>query len=400
MLSRIHHLFNFELLRRKDDEALRRKGGDDSALCKYMLRCNYIGGVTREFDTKKYELFDVIRSKEQSDSLIVQIKVKSLENSYLNAQLQEKVFAIAALKNELRKLKGKDVVDSAVSKPTATTIAPGIFKINLEPLPPKLLNNREAHMDYLNHILEHTAFLKEIVKQGRSLNPLDSALDYTCNASGSKPLGNTKNNRISQSSSSNKTNKVEYQSKSIKSRMNKKNHVNNANYVSEPISNAPVSNCSKFLGTVRFGNDHIYKIMGYGNYQMGNVIISWVYYVEGLGHNLFSVGQFCDSDLEVAFRKHTCVICDLEDLGKLKLKADIGIFGYYAPAKKAFKIYNKRTRMTIETIHVDFDELTTIDSEQFSLGPGPKLLTPGIISSGLVPNIPSSTSYVPRTKND
>nr|GFC05415.1 hypothetical protein [Tanacetum cinerariifolium] len=54
----------------------------------------------------------------------------------------------------------------------------------------------------------------------------------------------------------------------------------------------------KFLGTVKFGNDHVAKIMGYGDYQIGNVTISRVYYVEGLGHNLFSVGQFCDSDLE------------------------------------------------------------------------------------------------------
>nr|GFB70618.1 integrase, catalytic region, zinc finger, CCHC-type, peptidase aspartic, catalytic [Tanacetum cinerariifolium] len=64
----------------------------------------------------------------------------------------------------------------------------------------------------------------------------------------------------------------------------------------------------KFLGTVKFGNDHVAKIMGYGDYQIGNVTISRVYYVEGLGHNLFSVGQFCDSDLEVAFRQHTYFI--------------------------------------------------------------------------------------------
>ncbi|GJZ92032.1 integrase, catalytic region, zinc finger, CCHC-type containing protein [Tanacetum coccineum] len=51
---------------------------------------------------------------------------------------------------------------------------------------------------------------------------------------------------------------------------------------------------------------------------MGNVTISWVYYVEGLGHNLFSMGQFCDSDLEVAFRKHTCFICDLDGVDLLK----------------------------------------------------------------------------------
>nr|GFC07695.1 integrase, catalytic region, zinc finger, CCHC-type, peptidase aspartic, catalytic [Tanacetum cinerariifolium] len=50
----------------------------------------------------------------------------------------------------------------------------------------------------------------------------------------------------------------------------------------------------------------ITKIMGYGNYQLGNVTISYVFYVEGLGHNLFFVGQFCDLNLEVAFWKHTC----------------------------------------------------------------------------------------------
>ncbi|GJV94414.1 retrovirus-related pol polyprotein from transposon TNT 1-94 [Tanacetum coccineum] len=55
---------------------------------------------------------------------------------------------------------------------------------------------------------------------------------------------------------------------------------------------------SKFLGTIRFGNDQIAKIMGYSDYRLGNVTISRVYYVEGLGHNLFSVGQFCNSDLE------------------------------------------------------------------------------------------------------
>nr|GFA84875.1 retrovirus-related Pol polyprotein from transposon TNT 1-94 [Tanacetum cinerariifolium] len=73
----------------------------------------------------------------------------------------------------------------------------------------------------------------------------------------------------------------------------------------------------KFLGTVKFGNDHVAKIMGYGDYQIGNMTISRVYYVEGLGHNLFSVGQFCDSDLEVAFRQHTCFICNLEGVDLL-----------------------------------------------------------------------------------
>ncbi|GJS73910.1 retrovirus-related pol polyprotein from transposon TNT 1-94 [Tanacetum coccineum] len=74
---------------------------------------------------------------------------------------------------------------------------------------------------------------------------------------------------------------------------------------------------NKFLGTVKFGNDHVAKILGYGDYQIGNVTISRVYYVEGLGHNLFFVGQFCDSNLEVAFRQHTCFIRNLEGVDLL-----------------------------------------------------------------------------------
>ncbi|GKC41923.1 retrovirus-related pol polyprotein from transposon TNT 1-94 [Tanacetum coccineum] len=58
------------------------------------------------------------------------------------------------------------------------------------------------------------------------------------------------------------------------------------------------SNMFMFLGTVHFGHDHISAIMGYGDLQRGNILITTVYFVNGLGHNLFSVGQFCDSDLE------------------------------------------------------------------------------------------------------
>ncbi|GJV43077.1 retrovirus-related pol polyprotein from transposon TNT 1-94, partial [Tanacetum coccineum] len=61
---------------------------------------------------------------------------------------------------------------------------------------------------------------------------------------------------------------------------------------------------------------------------------------------------------------------DNEDLGKLKPKADFGIFIGYAPAKKAYRIYNKRTHLIIEAIHIDFDEPTAMASKQFSSGLG------------------------------
>ncbi|GJT40008.1 retrovirus-related pol polyprotein from transposon TNT 1-94 [Tanacetum coccineum] len=74
----------------------------------------------------------------------------------------------------------------------------------------------------------------------------------------------------------------------------------------------------KFIGTDRFGNDHFGSIMGYGDYVVGDSVISRVYYVEGLGHNLFSVGQICNSDLEVAFRKHSCYVRDTYGVELLK----------------------------------------------------------------------------------
>ncbi|GJU82919.1 retrovirus-related pol polyprotein from transposon TNT 1-94 [Tanacetum coccineum] len=84
------------------------------------------------------------------------------------------------------------------------------------------------------------------------------------------------------------------------------------------VSNVPSSSLDEYMlsklfsGTIKFGNDHVEKILGCGDYQIRNVTISRVYYVEGHGHNLFSVGQFCDSNLEVSFRQHTCFIRNLK----------------------------------------------------------------------------------------
>ncbi|GJS94951.1 integrase, catalytic region, zinc finger, CCHC-type containing protein [Tanacetum coccineum] len=622
------------------------------------------------------------RSKEQCDALVSQVNQKSVEISDLN-----------------------DLADNVVTK---HPIAPEILKVNVEPIAPKLLNNRRAHSYYLKHTQEQATILKEVVEQGKSQNPLnnplDSALKPSTSASGSQPSGNTKKDKIQQTLSSTQKNKVEAYSRTVKSSLKNKNCVvepNGTAYVQhsklnansellcvkcngcmlsdnhdlcvldfindvyarakpkstvtivgnacpltritttaevplrrptalesdtstpvvtlEPskswgsiVSDVPSSSLDEcrssklFSGTVKFGNDHVAKILGYGNYQIGNVTISRVYYVEGLGHNLFSVGQFCDSNLEVAFRQHTCFIRNLEgvdlltgsqgknlytfslgdmmasspicllskasktkswlwhqrlshlnygainhlarhgvvrgilklkskdeapdfiikflkmiqvwlkvsvrrikidngtgfvnqtlreyyekvgishetsvarsphqngvverrnhtlikaactmliyakallflwteavatacytqnrfiirlhpgktpyavlhdklpdlslfhvfgahcyptndseNLGKLQPKADIDIFIDYEPTKKAFRIYNRHTRRIIETIHVDFNELTAMASEHNSLEPALHEMTPATISSGLVPNPPLSTPFVP-----
>ncbi|GKE13086.1 retrovirus-related pol polyprotein from transposon TNT 1-94, partial [Tanacetum coccineum] len=81
---------------------------------------------------------------------------------------------------------------------------------------------------------------------------------------------------------------------------------------SSTMSNTPLSSNSFVARTVKFGNDQIAPIIGYGDLVQGTITIKRVYYVEGLNRNLFSGGQFCDADLEVAFRKSTCYIRDLK----------------------------------------------------------------------------------------
>nr|GEV73488.1 hypothetical protein [Tanacetum cinerariifolium] len=91
---------------------------------------------------------------------------------------------------------------------------------------------------------------------------------------------------------------------------------------------------------------------------------------------------------------------DSENLGKLQPKVDIRIFIGYASTKKAFWIYNRRTRRIVETIHVDFDELTEMASKQSSSGPALNEMTPATISSGLMQKPSSSTPCVPPSIND
>ncbi|GJU05397.1 hypothetical protein Tco_1121827 [Tanacetum coccineum] len=118
-----------------------------------------------------------IRSKEQCDDLINQVNLKCVEISDLNASLQEKVLEITALKNDLRKLKGKALVDNAVTK---HTIDPKMLKIDVEPITPKLLNKRTAHSAYIKHTQEEAAVLRDLVDHVRANYPLDHSLESAC----------------------------------------------------------------------------------------------------------------------------------------------------------------------------------------------------------------------------
>ncbi|GJT27638.1 retrovirus-related pol polyprotein from transposon TNT 1-94 [Tanacetum coccineum] len=160
---------------------------------------------------------------------------------------------------------------------------------------------------------------------------------------------------------------------------------------------------NKFLGTVKFENDHMAKILGYGDYHIGNVTISRVYYVEGPGHNLFFVGQFCDSNLKVAFHQHTCFIQNLECVDLLTGSQDNNLYTFSPRdmmTSSPICLLSKVSKTKSWLWHRHFDELTAMASEHSSSGPGLHEITPVTITSGLVPNHPPSTPFVPPSRND
>ncbi|GKD14460.1 retrovirus-related pol polyprotein from transposon TNT 1-94 [Tanacetum coccineum] len=372
--------------------------------------CNEINHVKQVFK----EQFDSIkktrvRSKEQSDSLIDKLNLKSAENEDLKAQIQDKVFVITSLKNDLQKLKGKEIVDIAAQIPSTNTIVPGMFKLDLEPLAPRIevfyyrniKNKVEAQPRASNKKNRVVEPICDVYVKHSQLNSNSEPICATCNKSmfdgvydkylldfvenvnsraksakkhkkqniwkptghvftevrfKYKPTGGTftivdnlcpltwitsanivpPNKTTSHSVETQKPELKVYsrKPKNVKnvgsSKKDKIVESKNAN-PSEPNhtwgSNATdIPSSSSLVMTVRFGNDHITRIMGYGVYQLGNVTISRVYYVEGLRHNLFSIGQFCYGDLEVAFRKNACFIRNLKGVDLLSGSRDTNLY--------------------------------------------------------------------------
>ncbi|GKC70424.1 hypothetical protein Tco_1116307 [Tanacetum coccineum] len=161
------------------------------------------------------------------------------KNDIIQKALEAKNVSIEKLKEHIANLKGKNVVDNVQTVHNLNVVTLKVYKLDLQPLSPRIKNNRDAHVYYLKVTQEHTDTLQDIVEQSRALKPLNNALDYALNssteASGSKSRSNTKKDRITQTSSSNKKkNKVEDHHRIAKSSLN------NMNCVSKPVCNANV----------------------------------------------------------------------------------------------------------------------------------------------------------------
>nr|GFB55784.1 retrovirus-related Pol polyprotein from transposon TNT 1-94 [Tanacetum cinerariifolium] len=195
-------------------------------------------------------------------------------------------------------------------------IAPGMFRIN-----PDKPSRKEKHVP--NTVSTNARTKPITVSQppvitkkdvNSDLNGLSSTGIDNTKTKRPQPRSNTKNDRVPSvsktSRSKNKEAEVEEDHKNLLLSKNNK-------HISSACNNIKIDS-QDFMGTVRFGNDHVAAILGFGDLQWGNIFITRVYFVEGLGHNLFSVGQFCDSDLEVAFRRNACFVRNLEGVDLLK----------------------------------------------------------------------------------
>ncbi|GKC78541.1 retrovirus-related pol polyprotein from transposon TNT 1-94, partial [Tanacetum coccineum] len=197
-------------------------------------------------------------------------------------------------------------------------LAPGRYAIDVEPIPPRNRNNREVHLDYLKHLKESVEICREIIEEAKVERPLDRSLASACFY--------TKHSQEI----------LEYVIGTCLKEFNQRDIKHDAIPLTRKKQVTFEDQCEMLLKTydggsltaqefyekvhrdIRFKNDHFGAIMGYKDYVIGDSVISRVYYVEGLGHNLFSVGQFCYSDLEVAFRKHSCYVRDTDGVELIK----------------------------------------------------------------------------------
>nr|GEX71420.1 integrase, catalytic region, zinc finger, CCHC-type, peptidase aspartic, catalytic [Tanacetum cinerariifolium] len=270
-----------------------------------------------------------------------------------------------------------------------------------------------------------------------------TGVNLPTSASGSQPSGNTKKDRIQQTQSSAKKNKLEAYPRNVRTSMqNQKSVVNTKDIASVPnlklnvnsnLQSVTCNGClisdnhdSCVLDFINSVNAHQNGVIERRNRTLIEASRTMLIYTQAL---LFlweeAVATACyTQNRSIVLLRHGKTpyellheklpnlsflhvfgaLCyptnDSENLEKLQPKADIGIFIGYAPTKKAFQIYNRRTRRIIETFHVDFDEPMAMASEQISSGPTLHEMTPVTISSGFVPKPTSLTPFVPPSRND
>ncbi|GJX26681.1 hypothetical protein Tco_0232977 [Tanacetum coccineum] len=267
--------------------------------------------------------------KKHDAPLISKLHNKSYEINDLKAQLQDKSITVSELKKLLTKLKGKSVETNfltndltnpvtahsstnAEKERNSNVISPRMFRIDSEPVNSYFRNKKIMYKDYLDATKKHV--LQDLLHQASALRPLDRDLEYAFKI---------------------------------------------ANIIQEFLHYACVSCPSAYSERVNWAPATCLKTN-----DKPRVVKSQETFV-----------KVYDRIHSLKYRHVFGALCyptnDSKDLEKLKPKADIAIFIGYSPSKKSHPINNKRTRLIMERIHDQFDELTVMASEQSSSGHAP-----------------------------
>nr|GEU89213.1 hypothetical protein [Tanacetum cinerariifolium] len=316
----------------------------------------------------------------------------------MQASLQGKDNITRQLKKQLSQLQATHTdtdrtfkvrtTDSQITHVSKDKVKPQVltrtkYAIDVEPIVPRLRNNRDANLDYLRHLKESVKTIHDIVEEAKVVRPQDRSIVLACRytkhsqelleyAIGTCPQGSQQRAKqlahtplirkkqvtVPKPSDMQDSNKhihvvavkpqktnvpvppstgVKSYPKAIGSQPKsnpKTNRISPAKGVKMlPVEDQPRTNTSHIRTTNRVDsssrlkrtviqivlwNAHFSAIMGYRDYVIGESVISRVYYVEGLGHNFYSVRQFCDFDLEVAFRKHSYYVRDTDGVDLIK----------------------------------------------------------------------------------
>nr|GEU61981.1 hypothetical protein [Tanacetum cinerariifolium] len=306
-----------------------------------------------------------VRSKEQSDALINQVNLKSMEISDLNANLQEQGLIIAAVRDELRKHKGKAIVDTIV---TTHTIDPKMLKVDVKPIAPRLLNNRTVHSDYLRLTQEQAAILKEVRKVWKPTGNVFTNIGYIL-----RPTGRTFTivgnacplTRITTTTEMPSRNLIDLETDTPKpvvtlvySRKPRKSKT------SDPVSKSKV----KCLRSKDEASDFIIKFLKMIQVRLKTHVhrIRIDNEIEFVNHNLREYSEMVDISHETSVAR--------------------------SPQQNG--VVERQNRTLIEAAR------TILIYAKAPSGPVLHEITPATISLGLVPNPPSSTSYVPPSRSD
>nr|GEU39145.1 retrovirus-related Pol polyprotein from transposon TNT 1-94 [Tanacetum cinerariifolium] len=373
-----------------------------------------------------------VHVKEQCDALIVNLNSKSIENADSKAEIQEKIFANASLRPKAPKFVGSGSKSKIIESSISNTLEPTQIRDSTVTNVPSfsLIDCSLGMLPVQRHYVEGLIYNLLSVGQFYDSDLEVAFLKHTCfvhNLEGVELFTGSRGANLYTLSISDmmKSSLICLLSKASKTKSwlwhGRLSHLRSKDEAPKYYKDVGISRVTYMErtpqqnGVVERQNQTLVKaprtMLIYANaplFLWAEAVAKACYTLNysqiRLRHGKTTYELLHDRKLDLSYLHIFGELCyitnDSEDFGKLKAKADVCIFIGYAPTKKAYQIYNRRTRRIMVTIHVDIDKITVMASEQSSSRTVLNEMTPRTLSLGLVPQPPSSTPFVTPTRND